>query len=143
MAANKREIFTHASYLEEYVLNNFHDYFQLLRDVVKEWFHLLLLGHQFHGFEYYDIHDMVLEVLDRALESVPPEDIRVDEVGKKVLCDRKANIEKLLEGNPFGKVQQSSPPHTIPTSHRQVVYHPTPSSPMPNPKKRKLDTAER
>jgi len=140
MAANKREIFTHASHLEEYVLNNFHDYFQPLRDVVKEWFHLLLLGHQFHGFEYYDIHDMVLEVLDRALESAPPEDI--DEVGKKVLCDRKANIEKLLDGNPFGKVQQSSPPHTIPTSHRQV-YHPPLSSSMPNPKKRKLYTAER
>ena len=104
MAANKGEMFMHAGHLEEYVLDNFHDYFQPLRKVVKEWFHLLILAHQFHAFEYHDIHNMVLEMLDRALESAPLDDV-IDEVARKVVDDRKADIEKLLDGNPFGKVQ--------------------------------------
>src|SRR5260221_3122532 len=94
MAANKSEIFTHPNHFEQYVLDNFHDYFQPLRDLVLEWYHLLILAHQFHAFEYYNIHDMVLEILDRALESSYPGDI--NEAAKKVLYDRKANVEKLL-----------------------------------------------
>jgi len=138
MAANKVEMFTHAGHLEEYMLDNFHDYFQPLRKVVKEWFHLLILAHQFHAFEYHDIHDMVLEVLDCALESAPPDDI--DEVAKKVLDGRKADIEKLWDGNPFGKVQRSPVAHTSPMSRKRVVqpiYSPE-SSPMPAAKKGKV-----
>ena len=136
MAANKAEIFTHPDEFDQYVLDNFHEYFQPLKDLVKEWFHLLVLAHQFHAFEYHDIHDMVLEILDRALESAAPDD--VNEATRKVLEDREANIKKLLDGNPFGKVQQSPPPHTSPTSQRQVaqaVYCSPPSSPTPAPKK--------
>jgi len=134
MAVNKGEMFTHAGHLEEYVLDNFHDYFQPLRKVVKEWFHLLILAHQFHAFEYHDIHDMVLEVLDRALESAPPDDI--DEVAKKVLDGQKADIEKLSDG----KVHRSPVVHTSPTSRKRVVqpiYSPQ-SSPTPAPKKEKM-----
>jgi len=138
MAANKREIFIHPDYLEEYVLDNFHDYFQPLRELVKEWHRLLILAHQFHAFEYYDIHDMVLEMLDRALESAPLDDV-IDEVARKVLDGRKADIEKLSDGNPFGKVQRSPVAHTSPTSRKRVVqpiYSPQ-SSPTPAAKKGK------
>jgi hypothetical protein len=138
MAANKAEIFTHPDEFDQFVLDNFHGYFQPLRALVKEWFHLLILAHKFHAFEYHNIQDMVLEILDRALECAPPDDI--NEAGQKVLDDRKANIEKLSDGNPFGKVQQSPPPHTSPTSQRKVdqpVYRSPPSSPTPPPKKGK------
>ena len=64
MAANKGEMFTHASHLEEYMLDNFHNYFQPFRELIKEWFHLLILAHQFHAFKYHDIHDMVLGILE-------------------------------------------------------------------------------
>src|SRR6266498_586206 len=80
MATNKREIFKHPSEFEQYVLDKFHGYFQPLRDLVKEWFHLLILAHKFHAFEYYNIHDMVLEILDRALEPAPPD--YIDKVAK-------------------------------------------------------------
>ena len=102
MADNKAEIFTHPDEFDQYVLDNFHEYFQPLRDLVKEWFHLLILAHQFHAFEYHDIHDMVLEIFDRALASAPPDDI--NEAAQKVVDDRKANIEKLLDGNPFNSL---------------------------------------
>ena len=138
MAANKRAIFKHSSEFDQYILDNFHGYFQPLRDLVKEWFHLLILAHKFHAFEYHDIHDMVLEILDRALKSSPSNDI--NEASEKVLEDRKANLKKLSDGNSFGKVQQSPPPHTSPTSQRRValsVHRSPPSSPTPAPKKGK------
>jgi len=116
MAANKRKIFTHPNEFDQCVLDNLHSYFQPLRDFLEEWCHLLIFAHKFHAFEYYNIHDMVLEILDHALECAPPGDI--DEVARMVLDDRKANIEKLSDGNPFGRVQQSPSPHTSPTSQR-------------------------
>ena len=51
MAANKLAIFKHSSEFDQYILDNFHGYFQPLRDLVKEWFHLLILAHKFHAFE--------------------------------------------------------------------------------------------
>jgi len=132
MIANKKELFMHPDDLEGYILDNFHSYFQKLKGPVKEWFHLLLLAHQFHAFEYYNIHDMVLEILDNALRSVPDD---VDEAAQKVLDNRKLNIEK-LGGNPFGNVQHSPPPHTSPASQRQVaqaVRYSPPSLPTPAP----------
>ena len=138
MAANKSEIFKHPNHFDQYVLDNFHGYFEPLRDLVKEWFHVLILAHKFHAFEYHDIHDMVLEILERALESFPPEDI--NEVAQKVVEGRKANIKKLLDGNSFGMIQQSPPLHTSPTSERTVaqpIYRSPPSSPTPAPKKGK------
>jgi hypothetical protein len=118
MASNKREIFKHHDEFEKFVLDNFHAYFLPLQDVVREWYHLLILAHKFHAYEYVNIHDMVLEILDRALESAPVEEI--SEATQKVLDDRKANIEKISAGNPFGKVQQPPPPHTSPTSQRYM-----------------------
>ena len=126
-----------ASFLSEfdrYILDNFYGYFQPLQ---KEWFHLLILAHKFHAFEYHDIHDMVLEILDRALESTPDD---INEASEKVIEDRKANIKKLSDDNSFGKVQQSPPPHTSPTSQRRVAHsvrRSPPSSPTPAPKKGK------
>ena len=139
MAANKARLFTHPAEFEPYILNNFHPSFQPLKEVVKEWFHLLILAHKFHAYEYHNIHDMVLEILDRALKSAPPEDISA-EATLKVLDERKTNIKKLLDGSPFGKNQQSPPPHTSPTSRGQVsrgAYHSLPSSPTPAPKRGK------
>ena len=138
MAANKARLFTHSLELEPYILDNFHPYFQPLKEVVKEWFNLLILAHKFHAYEYHNIHDMVLEILDRALKSAPPEDNSA-EATRKVLDERKTNIKKLLDGNPFGKVQQSPPLHTLPTREQvsRGNYHSLPNSPTPAPKRGK------
>jgi len=126
----------HPRGLEQFVLDNSHDYFHPLRELVKEWFHLLALAHEFHAFEYYDIHGMVLEIFDHAL---PSNDI--NEAVQKVLDDRKANIEK-LGWNPFRKVQQLPPLHTSPSSQTQgqvaqAARYCPPSSPTPAPKKKR------
>ena len=139
MAENKAELFTHSDDFEPYILGNFHDYFQPLREIVREWFHVLILAHQFHSYEYYNVHDMVLRILDRGLESLSRED--ASEATLKVLQAREANIQKLTDGKPFGKVQQSPPPHTSPTSQGQVsqaTYQSPPSSPTPAPKRGKI-----
>jgi hypothetical protein len=106
-----------------------HGYFHSLKGLVKEWFHVLILAHQFHAFEYHDIHDMVLEIFDKALDTLSADII--DDAGQGVLDKRKEDIEPMY-GNPFGKVQHLPHPHVSPTSQRQmsVPYSP-PSSPTP------------
>jgi len=102
-----------------------------LKGLVKEWFHVLRLAHQFHAFEYHNIHDMVLGILDKALESMPVESI--DDAGQAVLDKRKVDIEELHD-SPFGKLQHAPHPNVSPSSQRQksVPYSP-PSSPTPVP----------
>jgi len=142
MRANKRHLFSNPHHLEEFVLANFHDYFHTLKGIVKEWFHVLRLAHQFHAFEYYNIHDMVVEILDKALGCMPAESI--DEAGQAVLDKRKVDIEE-LHGNPFGKLQLSPHLHVSPSNQRQMSAVPSspPSSPTPVPKRRRLKTQER
>ena len=65
---------------------------------------------------------MVLKIFDGSLESIPPDGI--DEVARKEPDDRKANVEKLPDGSPFGKVQQSPPP---PMSQRRVSLFTAPT----------------
>ena len=137
MAANKQEIFKCPEDLDEHVLDHFHEYFRPYRKTVKEWYHLLLLAHQFHAFEYHDIHDMVLDILNRALECLPQENI--SQMGRKVFEERKANIE-FLAGNPFGKVQRPPPEHTSPLSQKAgtaVAGYSPPSSTTPVSKEKK------
>ena len=140
MTANKHEIFKRKADLDEHVLDHFHDYFQPFRKTVKEWYHLLRLAHKYHAFEYHDIHDMVLDILNRTLGSLPQENI--GQMGRKVLEERKTNIEFLCD-NPFGKVQRPPPEHTSPLGQRAgtaVAHYSPPSSPTPAPvsKKKKM-----
>ena len=134
MQANKQHVFQNPRNLERFVLDNFHGYFQKLKEPVREWFHVLQLAHKFHAFEYQDIHDMVLEILNNALDLMPVDEI--DDAAWAVLNDRKADIEQ-LHGNPFGKVQHPPPPHTSPTGQGQgSVPYSSPSSPTRPPAKK-------
>ena len=129
---NKRELFQNPHHVGEFVLDQFHPYFRPLRKLVEEWYHVLQLAHEFHAFEYRDIHDMVLEIVDKTLVSLPANGI--DHAAQEVLNDRKADIEH-CRGNPFGtKVQYLRPRHgTLPSSRRHVSYS---SSPTPTPETR-------
>ena len=134
MRANKRKLFSNPEHLEEFILDKFHSYFRPLKELVKEWFHILRLAHQFHAFEYHNIHDMVLEILDKALDSIPADVI--DEVGQAVLDRRKVDIKELCGGSPFGKLQQS--PHLpVSPSNQSLglmsIPNSPPSSPSPMP----------
>ena len=143
MQDNKAQLFTHPLDLEPFILDNFHPYFQPLKEVVKEWFHLLILAHKFHAYEYYNIHHMVLEVLDRAVKTSPLEDM--SRASRKVLDDRATNIKKLSDGDPFVNIQQCPAPHTSPTTRGQVsrgVCRSLPSSPTPAPKRGKKVQAD-
>ena len=142
MVANKQEIFYRTEDLDEHVLDHFHDYFQPFRKTVKEWYHLLILAHQYHAFEYHDIHDMVLDILNRALGSLPHENI--GQMGRKVLDERKANIEFLCD-NPFGKVQRPPPEHTSSLGRKAgtaVAHYSPPSSPRLAPLSKKIKLLE-
>jgi hypothetical protein len=131
MQTNKAHIFANPDDLETFVLDNFHPYFHELKGLVKEWFHTLRLAHQFHAFEYYNIHDMVLEILEKALNSLPSDVI--DEAGQSVLKTRKEDIEEL---NSFGK-QQMLLPHVSPQSQLRRMSPPSSPTLVPPSKRRR------
>jgi len=138
MRANKRLLFSNPNELEEFVLHNFHGYFHSLKGLIEEWFHVLVIAHQFHAYEYHNIHDMVIDILDRALSTLPTDII--DDAGQAVLDKRKADIEQLY-GNPFGRAQTSPVPHVSPPSQRQMsVPCSPPSSPTPVPATKRART---
>jgi hypothetical protein len=145
MSNNKHLLFTTPTDLEEYVLKNFHPYFHGLRGLVEEWFHILRLAHKFHAAEYYNIHDMVLKILEKALGSTSLGDI--NNAGQRLLDKRKEEIEKALSSiDSFGTCQAAPIPTLSPKTQRDSQSHSQdqhqnnspPSSPtrMPPPSKR-------
>ncbi|KAI8968738.1 hypothetical protein BD414DRAFT_503890 [Trametes punicea] len=45
---------------ESEILVHVHEYFAPLKPVLLQWWHLLLLAYEFHGYEYHNIHDHVI-----------------------------------------------------------------------------------
>jgi hypothetical protein len=95
-----------------------------LRDLVKEWFHLLILVDKFHAFETKTFTTSFF----KSSKSVPPD------ISKVVLHDRTANIV----GWQFLRKGSTSPYLTSPKSRlgRQVaqpVHRSLSSSPTPSP----------
>jgi hypothetical protein len=145
MNVNKLKLFTTPTDLEKYVLKNFHPYFHGLRGLVEEWFHILRLAHKFHAAEYYNIHDMVLKILEKALGSTSLDDI--NNAGQRLLDKRKEEIEGALSSiDSFGTRQATPIPTLSPKGQRDSQSHSQdqhqnnspPSSPtrMPPPSKR-------
>ncbi|KAL7283858.1 hypothetical protein ACG7TL_003298 [Trametes sanguinea] len=70
IAWNKREAFRDYKSFESLVLRHVHPYFEPLRPLLRRWWELLLLAYEFEGWEYHHNHDLVIELLERALEEL-------------------------------------------------------------------------
>jgi hypothetical protein len=139
---NKVDLFTSSDDLDKFVLVHFLPDFQQLQPLVKEWFSLLRLAYEFRAFEYHHIHDMVLKILEKTLELMVID--HIDTAVKDVLDTRKTGI-KQLEGDAFGRTQDSPPPQLSPSNQR-ILSSPLsspPSSPTPAPKKHRGTTLVR
>ncbi|KAG6889541.1 hypothetical protein C0992_004801 [Termitomyces sp. T32_za158] len=69
------------------VVAYFHPYFEPLKPYVCQWWAILLLGYRYRGEEFYNIHDHIIRLLDKA----------ITEIGKDVSeddKDRQAEIER-------------------------------------------------
>ncbi|KAF9479360.1 hypothetical protein BDN70DRAFT_878848 [Pholiota conissans] len=153
MADEKKRAFTMPmlSFLfERHVIANFHPYFEPLKPLVLEWFSLLRLAHEFHGYEYHSIHDRVLMLFDNALRAMNPAQ-NLSAAGQKELHLRQQDLEKVKsqgvlnptddpQNEPANRTWEPSPTQEKSTSRSQPR---TPLTGMPEtPTKRsKLGTS--
>ncbi|KIJ53542.1 hypothetical protein M422DRAFT_241777 [Sphaerobolus stellatus SS14] len=66
--------------LESKLLENFHPYFEPVKNLIYEWWSLLRLGFDFRRYEYHNIHACTLELLRTAIDKLDDE---TDELTKK------------------------------------------------------------
>ncbi|KAJ8453859.1 hypothetical protein ONZ51_g13362 [Trametes cubensis] len=70
IACNKAELFLHPEDFEEHVLPYVHPYFEHLKLMLRRWWDLLVLAYAFEGYEYHNIHALVIEILDEAASAL-------------------------------------------------------------------------
>ncbi|KIJ32560.1 hypothetical protein M422DRAFT_265576 [Sphaerobolus stellatus SS14] len=52
------------------LLKHMHPYFEPLKEVIMEWWIALYTGFEYEGYEYHNIHDIVLSLLKKTIEKV-------------------------------------------------------------------------
>lgn len=92
----KRRLFREPELFETDVLQNFHSSFNVLKPFIAEWFSLLRIAHRFRSYEYYTLHDRVLAIFDKILESMGSRLDRLDEAGVQELKARQEDIERIV-----------------------------------------------
>ena len=92
----KQMLFRTPENLEKDVLRHFHPYFNSLKPFISEWFSLLRIAHRFRSYEYYTLHDRVLAIFDKILESMGSRLDRLDEAGVQELKARQEDIERIV-----------------------------------------------
>ncbi|KAI0653800.1 hypothetical protein C8Q70DRAFT_937459 [Cubamyces menziesii] len=70
IACNKAELFLHPEDFEEHILPYVHPYFEPLKLMLRRWWDLLVLAYAFEGYEYHNIHALVIEILDEAASAL-------------------------------------------------------------------------
>ncbi|KAI0329144.1 hypothetical protein GY45DRAFT_1418167 [Cubamyces sp. BRFM 1775] len=79
IASHKKDLFEQPQNFEEQVLCHIHPYFEVLKPTLRRWWNLLVLAYAFEGYEYHNIHTLVLELLDPAVVKLaPPDDSQED-----------------------------------------------------------------
>lgn len=92
LGPNKHLLFAWPDDFEAYIIPNFHPYFDELELFMQEWFSLLVLAYtHVEGYEYHNIHNRVIDILDRALTSMMPEELDCD-VGRKAVIKERCDI---------------------------------------------------
>lgn len=146
LGPNKHLLFSRPDDFEAYIIPNFHPYFDELKPFMQEWFSLLVLAYaHVEGYEYHNIHNRVLDILDRALASMTPGELDCEVGRKAVIEERRDSLYQLIDaGRGIGVVQsfdRTSPPVQRTGSadlYNNTMNRSPPPSPTPAPKKGKV-----
>ena len=68
---NKENLFHQFDKMDKHILLNFHSYFEPLKEMINQWWQTLLIAYRRRRFEYYTIHDQILDILDKAIKKLP------------------------------------------------------------------------
>ncbi|KAG6848210.1 hypothetical protein H0H93_002277 [Arthromyces matolae] len=92
----KTKLFVNTSHYEEFIMPHFHTYFHPLKPLMKRWWQLLQLAHEYPMLE--TVHVLLrneLETTKKALRSKEPTPEERVERTKKILEQRKEQLTKL------------------------------------------------
>ncbi|KAF9479397.1 hypothetical protein BDN70DRAFT_993527 [Pholiota conissans] len=143
LEVTKREFLIKPRAFQLQIVGNFHPSFEPLRTFVLEWYSLIRLAHEFHGYEYYDIHDRSIAIFNNLLKTQGSELDRIDDAGRKVLEARKADLQAfkdfgLAAATTTGSSQTDlwdQSPHTNRSAPSMPLV--PPQSPTPGPSRNK------
>jgi hypothetical protein len=128
-----------SSTMEEELLSNFHEYFEPIKPVVKKWWMILRSGFEFRGYELADIHNMVLNILRDAVESLPDTDgdVTEREIKRRKIYDEET--KKAIRHQTHARSYPRSSPGAEKMNRPGVVAErQDPVSPTPNAKRAKV-----
>ncbi|KAG6815017.1 hypothetical protein H0H93_011283, partial [Arthromyces matolae] len=75
------------------VINHFHPYFNPLKGLVRQWWHILILGYKYRAYEFFNIHQCIVRLLDDALKDSTILDY--DKEGEaRVMAERRKHEQK-------------------------------------------------
>ncbi|KAI9065067.1 hypothetical protein FKP32DRAFT_1590961 [Trametes sanguinea] len=117
IAYNKKELFEKSALFEPLVLCHVHPYFEPLKPLLRRWWHLLRLAYRFEGYEYHNIHNFVIKLLEKTLEELrrlkeTPDDAQRKRDAAKQRTDFVHKITHADLGVPASPTRSTSPSST-------------------------------
>ncbi|KAG6908719.1 hypothetical protein DXG01_003564 [Tephrocybe rancida] len=135
LRASKRSLLSCPSRFESEIIAHFHPYFDPLKELVRQWWSLLILGYKHRGIEFYNIHSHIIRIIDKALSSIPipdtPNEDTVKELERRAEC-RRRHLDT-FKGFALDDTSTMTPPRS-PQATSRVINMPQP----PSAKRRKI-----
>ncbi|KAH9891353.1 hypothetical protein C8Q73DRAFT_782828 [Cubamyces lactineus] len=94
IASYKELLFLNPENFETEIFCHIHPYFEVLKPTLRRWWNLLVLAYAFEGYEYHNIHALVIELLDDAARNLvsPDDSLRAEDA--KCKEDSQNAVEK-------------------------------------------------
>ncbi|KAL1728940.1 hypothetical protein EV714DRAFT_214004 [Schizophyllum commune] len=122
IAMNKAQLFGEPELFERGVLRHVHPYFEPLKPLLRQWWDLLLLAHEFEGYEYHGIHKFVIGLLEKALRELPSSESPEDMERSRRARERWDEFAREQQPIALLDVPRSPPsPSPVPTKKTKLV----------------------
>ncbi|TRM67376.1 hypothetical protein BD626DRAFT_395870 [Schizophyllum amplum] len=123
LAKNKKMLFEEGVTFETEVLIHIHPYFKPLEKTLRQWWDLLLLAYEFQGYEYHDIHNRVIALLEDTLVELDSKECAAPGSMETAMMEKREDyVRRVLHvgwhSEVESHVQQPSTPHMSPTGLR-------------------------
>ncbi|CDO70321.1 hypothetical protein BN946_scf184843.g10 [Trametes cinnabarina] len=133
IAWNKKELFEESALFEPLVLCHVHPYFDPLQPLLRRWWHLLRLAYRFEGYEYHNVHNFIIKLLEKTLEELrllkeTPDDVQRKRDAMKQRTDFVRKVTHADLGVPTSPARPSSPPSTSTQFRVTTAFDLTPES---------------
>ncbi|KAG6907584.1 hypothetical protein DXG01_008341 [Tephrocybe rancida] len=134
---------------ESAIIAHFDPYFEPLKELVRKWWDILILGYRYRADEYYNIHSHIIRIIDEALGTIlgpSTEDTAKELERRKARRQRYLDTFKprpadpsgtTLPGSPSSPVLTTPPDNRLAPQSRPLLDPESPSS-RPAKKRRRL-----